>query len=264
MPQRKTVLAVALAAGLGVIGILTVLLPANGTLAVLLLDRSSSIFLYPFTMQNLMYVVFFLGLGELYLRRLATQREEAILGRALLPEDDETVLQAHDLGPIRERVIGSYDAEHGFLPSLIDLCILQFMTARSVSETVSILNSSLELIGQRVDLRYTWLRYIVWAIPTFGFIGTVVGIAAALAVVGVDGDPDLKEVAGALAIAFNTTIVALVLSAVLVFALHLVQAREERAVNRAGDYCLRNLVNRLYVAGPQAAGLRQPGLRGRP
>ena len=34
---------------------------------------------------------------------------------------------------------------------------------------------------------------------------------------------------------------------ILAFGLHLAQEREETAVNRAGDYTLRNLINRLYV-----------------
>jgi hypothetical protein len=42
--------------------------------------------------------------------------------------------------------------------------------------------------------------------------------------------------------------VALVESAILVFLLHLVQEREESALNSAGDYALRNLINRLYAA----------------
>ena len=32
------------------------------------------------------------------------------------------------------------------------------------------------------------------------------------------------------------------------FLLHLVQEREESALNGAGDYTLRNLINRLYAA----------------
>jgi hypothetical protein len=37
------------------------------------------------------------------------------------------------------------------------------------------------------------------------------------------------------------------MSAVLVLIQHIVQAREERALNRAGQYCLDNLINRLYA-----------------
>ncbi len=157
------------------------------------------------------------------------------------------VLQSHDLPPIRARVAGHYDGEQGFLPGLIDLCILQFLASRSVDQTVSVLNSSLELLMHRVDLRYTLPRYLTWVIPTVGFIGTVVGIALALAMI----DPSaavqpLGAIARALGVSFYTTLVALVDSAILVLLLQLVQAREELAVNAAGHYVLVNLINRLY------------------
>jgi biopolymer transport protein ExbB/TolQ len=94
------------------------------------------------------------------------------------------------------------------------------------------------------------IRYVVWAIPTLGFIGTVVGISLALAFAGaVDlQDPTLlAELTKRLAVAFNTTLLALVMSALLVFFQHIVQAFEERALNQAGQYCLDNLINRLYM-----------------
>ena len=45
----------------------------------------------------------------------------------------------------------------------------------------------------------------------------------------------------------GTSLVALAESAILVLLLHLVQAQEELAVNRAGQYTLVNLINRLYA-----------------
>ncbi|MBP8284328.1 MAG: MotA/TolQ/ExbB proton channel family protein, partial [Chromatiaceae bacterium] len=152
-----------------------------------------------------------------------------------------------DLPPLRARVAGLYDGERGFLPGLIDLCILQFLASRSVDQTVSVLNSSLELLMHRVDLRYTLLRYLTWVIPTVGFIGTVVGIALALAMINPSATVQpLGEIARALGVSFYTTLVALVDSAILVLLLQLVQAREELAVNAAGRYVLVNLINRLY------------------
>ena len=65
------------------------------------------------------------------------------------------------------------------------------------------------------------VRYVVWAIPTLGFIGTVLGISLALAFAGaVDlQDPNLlAELTKRLAVAFDTTLLALVMSAVLVLA----------------------------------------------
>jgi biopolymer transport protein ExbB/TolQ len=145
-------------------------------------------------------------------------------------------------------VAALHDGDRGFLPSLIDLCILQFLASRSVDQTVSVLNSSLELLMHRVDLRYSMLRYLTWAIPTVGFIGTVIGISMALAMIDPHASAQpLGEIALALGVSFYTTLVALVESAILVFFMHLVQVQEELAVNAAGHAVLTNLVNRLYA-----------------
>ena len=47
--------------------------------AVLLPDHPSAHFRYPFTIQNMMHVVFFIGLGELFVRWRIGTREEAFL-----------------------------------------------------------------------------------------------------------------------------------------------------------------------------------------
>jgi biopolymer transport protein ExbB/TolQ len=218
----------------------------KGLAGVILLDSATTVLPYPFTIQNAMHVFFFIGLGEFYVRWRVAEREFAFVARRLLPEDGETVLQSGDLPDIRRKTAGSFNGEHGFLPYLIDLCILQFQASRSVDQTVSVLNSSLELIGHRVDLRYALVRYLCWVIPTFGFIGTIIGISISMGQINPE-NVDLKAITTSLGMAFYTTLVALVESAMLVLLLNLVQAREERSVNEAGHYTLRNLINRLYV-----------------
>ena len=208
---------------------------------------------YPFTIQNLMWLMFFVGCGEIWSRLRQTGREQAPMSDRLLPDDPELMLRASDLGPIYQRVQQGGYAEDAFLPRLIKRTILQFQSSRSVDQANSLLNSTLELCQHEIELRYNMLRYLVWLIPTLGFIGTVIGIATALRLAGgVDFANQqemqdlMPEMTTALGVAFYTTLVALLQSALLVFALHMAQAREERALNRAGQYCLDNLINRLY------------------
>ena len=247
LPNHFIVLCISILTGCTFIGLMTFFI-GDTKAGVILLDSQTTLFMYPFTIQNLMHILFFIGLGELYIRWRVSVRENAFIKKSYLPEDEETVLQFQDLGQIRLGVAGKFNQEHGFLPSLIDLCILQFQSSRSTDQTVSVLNSSLELIAHRVDLRYSMLRYITWAIPTFGFIGTVIGISYTLAIVN-PAKPDLAKLTSSLAVAFNTTLIALILSAILVFLLHIVQKLEEQSVNNAGYYTLRNLINRLYTGG---------------
>ncbi|MGB9475228.1 MAG: MotA/TolQ/ExbB proton channel family protein [Candidatus Udaeobacter sp.] len=246
-PRRSTAITLAAIAGMLFIGFLTVVL--SGRAAVLVLDHPSLHFFYPFTIQNIMHVIFFVALGELFVRWRTAVREKNFLKAHFLPEDDRTVLVSHDLGPIRRRVANLFDHENGFLPSLINLAILQFQSSSSVEQAAGVMSQQLELMANRLDLRYGLVRFIAWVVPTLGFIGTVYSLGASLSSAG---DPskalDLHEVAKTLGVGFDCTMVALVESAILVFLLHLVQEREESALNGAGDYTLRNLINRLYAA----------------
>jgi biopolymer transport protein ExbB/TolQ len=245
-PQRSIAVMLAAFASMVFIGLLTLTL--SGRAAVLILDHPSKHFLYPFTIQNIMHVVFFIGMGELFVRWRISVRENKFLAAQFLPEDDRTVLVSRDLGPIRRRVAHLFDHNNGFLPSLINLAILQFQSSSSVEQAAGVMSQQLELISNRVEMRYGLVRFIAWVVPTLGFIGTVYSLGASLSSAG---DPskalDLHEVAKTLGVGFDCTMVALVESAILVFVLHLVQEREESALNSAGDYTLRNLINRLYA-----------------
>ena len=245
-PDRRVMMVVSVLASLVFIAILTLVLKEDGRVAQVLLDRKSPHFRYPFTIQNIEHILLFLGLGELYVRWRSACHELSFLDKHLLPEDEETVLEGADLGPIRKRVAKLFNKEHGVLPSLIDLSILQFQSGRSIDQTVAVTNSNLELVQHRVDLSYSLIRYIAWVIPTMGFIGTVIGIGSALASVPSSGEIKMDELAHQLSTGFDCTVVALVESAILVFVLHMVQEKEELAINYAGTYTLRNLINRLY------------------
>jgi biopolymer transport protein ExbB/TolQ len=280
LPDRRVVMMLAIGAGIVFITLMTLVFAAAGSgtaakpatasapavakpaaepasglsasrLGIMLLDYPSKHFLYPFTIQNFMHLLFFIGLGELFVRWRVGRREMLFLKNRYLPEDEETVLQFADLGPIRRQVAKVFDGEHGFLPSLIDISILQFQASRSVDQTVSVMNNALELISTRVDLRYGLIRFIAWMIPTVGFIGTVYGLGASLYEAGASAEINVQETARTLGVGFDCTMVALIQSAILVFAMHLVQENEETAVNLSGGYCLRNLINRLYT-GPAA------------
>lgn len=221
-------------------------------LGIVLLDYRQAT--YPLTVQTVMWIVFALGIGELIVRARETTAERAELNRHYLPEDETTVLQSLELRRIyaaaRAAMRPDSPSYGRFLPHLIQRVVTQFQTNRSVDQANALLNSSLDLGLHEIDLRYMMIRYVIWAIPALGFLGTVLGIALALAYAGAADLQDPALLAGLterLAVAFNTTLLALCMSAVLVLVQHVVQAREERALNRAGQYCLDNLINRLYA-----------------
>lgn len=251
-PIRMIAFGLAILAGLLLVTVLSLTLEAEQYAGAFLLDRGAET--YPFTVQNVMWIMFFIGLGELVVRGRRAVLEQRQIGLRLLPEDETTMLRSKDLGPIYARSRPALEAGGYFLQHLIVRAILQFQSSKSVNQANSLVNSSLELHQHELDLKYNMLRYLVWLIPTLGFIGTVIGIAMALDTAGDVPDvtnpgalkPWMKALTSDLGVAFNTTLLALILSAILVFLLHIIQEREEMALNRAGQYCLDNLINRLY------------------
>jgi len=245
--MRTITLLVSLVTALVVIALLTRILPPEAAAILLDIKRSS----WPFTVQNILWVAFFVGLGELSIRWRAGRLEESQIDRGYLPEDEETVLRpGEDMTPIYQKVRSSKYREVCFVPRLIERCVLGFNLNHSADQTNSLLNSSLELYLHEIDLRYNMIRYITWLIPSLGFIGTVIGIMLALNYAGdranVQSPAMLYQVTERLGVAFSTTLLALVMASILVFILNVVQGKEENALNKAGQYCLDNLINRLY------------------
>lgn len=206
---------------------------------------SDQLFRFPFSIQNLLHVLLFAGLAEIYIHFTNSRHESSLLKEQLLPEYDEA-LRAEDLGIYRQKII-QYKSSHRVLPTLIDRSILQFKTQQSVDQVVSVLNTTLDLKAARLDASYHTLNYLVWVIPTFGFVGTIIGISAALRQLsGINTDFDIIEkVTSSLSTAFYTTLVALIWSAVLYLLIQLVKKMEQNGLINMGDYVLENLVNRL-------------------
>lgn len=244
---RQITLLISLVSSFLVIALLARILPPYAASVVLDIERAS----WPITVQNVTWVAFFFGLGELSLRWHAVRLEESQFDRDYLPLDAATVLRpGDDLTPIYQKVHSSKYRDTCFLPRLIERCVLNFNLGQSVDQTNALLNSSLELFLHELDLRYNMIRYITWLIPSLGFIGTVVGIMLALNYAGdranVESPDMLYRVTELLGVAFSTTLVSLVMAAIIVFLQNLIQGREEKTLNRSGQYCLDNLINRLY------------------
>lgn len=97
----------------------------------------------------------------------------------------------------------------------------------------------LQFLWRRHDESFLIPRYVTWAVPVLGFIGTVLGIS--LAADGIRGliasetglsglSSELGSAIAPLGIAFDTTLIALSLSVFLTLFLALVQRSEERTL----------------------------------
>jgi len=118
-----------------------------------------------------------------------------------------------------------------------------------------------DIDARRLDASYTALRVLIWAIPILGFIGTVLGIGDAIVefsrfVQGTDPanllGPQMRAaltgVTGGLAIAFNTTFLALVFVIPVMLWGSLLQKAEEDLLLSLDEFCLWELAGRLKLS----------------
>jgi biopolymer transport protein ExbB/TolQ len=99
--------------------------------------------------------------------------------------------------------------------------------------------------SDRLDSELSMVRYIAWAIPSVGFIGTVRGIGEALGQAYKAVEGDISGVTVSLGVAFNSTFVALVLSIIIMFCLHQLQLSQERLVLDCQRYADKRLLRHL-------------------
>ena len=141
-----------------------------------------------------------------------------------------------------------------FLGPRLERATLFLASRRSPGAVAEQLARQSEADANAVDSSYTTLRVFIWAIPILGFIGTVLGIGAAVGAfsqtvsAAVDLDvmkQSIGAVATGLGVAFDTTLLALVTSIVLMFPMSWLQKFEEGLLARVDDYCDTQLARRL-------------------
>ncbi|MBL8740634.1 MAG: MotA/TolQ/ExbB proton channel family protein, partial [Myxococcales bacterium] len=105
-----------------------------------------------------------------------------------------------------------------------------------------------------VATSFSIVKVLVWAMPILGFIGTVIGISESMGGFSrsLDGAAEFDAIKGSLgdvttglALAFDTTLVALVASVFLMLPMSWISKAEEQVISDVDDYCVTKLLRRL-------------------
>ena len=126
-----------------------------------------------------------------------------------------------------------------------------------MTDVDEILKSQAEADEAISESSYILLTGFLWAIPILGFIGTVLGLSIAIGEFGAvmasgNSGPDallpaLRQVTAGLAIAFDTTLVALVFALLIQLTMTFLRKAEQEFLDSCAEYCTRNIVNRLRL-----------------
>ena len=87
----------------------------------------------------------------------------------------------------------------------------RYLITSNVQDTSDAIESSVEALALKQETENSMIRYLIWAIPSIGFIGTVRGIGQALSMADQALAGDIAGMTESLGIAFNSTLVALLI-----------------------------------------------------
>jgi len=178
-------------------------------------------------------------------------RERSVIGRDFVDlEVGQRILPEAALDYAKE-VESSMNSEKGLadrlLPNFVMSALQRFNATQSIQDASAAVQERSQAAADELDSDLSLVRYITWAIPSVGFIGTVRGIGDALAQADDALKGDLAGVTSSLGLAFNSTLVALVLSIILMFFMHLIQSRQEHLIQDFQEYCRVKIVELMKV-----------------
>ena len=158
-------------------------------------------------------------------------------GVNLLPEDVRSYTR-----PLQ--ALSEHD-QNALLPRALTAALNRFASTENVQDVAEAVKTVCETEYERLETELSIIRYIAWAIPSIGFIGTVRGIGDALGQVYQAVEGDIAGVTASLGVAFNSTFIALLISILLMFLLHQLQLIQERLVLDTQHYCDHELLRNL-------------------
>ncbi len=158
-------------------------------------------------------------------------------GMRILPEDTrEFARQVQQLPDDRQRMV---------LPRALLNALRRFASTHNIQDVSSSTHTIFESEAERLESELSMIRYISWAIPSIGFIGTVRGIGEALAQADKAVQGDIAGVTQSLGVAFNSTFIALLISIFLMFLVYQFQLTQERLVFDSEAYVDDKLIRHM-------------------
>ena len=196
--------------------------------------------------QEACFILMFWALAIMGFKAVKVTRERRLLdvdlvpvaeGMRILPEDTrEFARQVQQLPDEQQRLL---------LPRALLNALRRFNSTHSIQDVSSSTNTICESEAELLESVLSMIRYISWAIPSIGFIGTVRGIGEALAQADKAVQGDIAGVTQSLGVAFNSTFVALLISIFLMFLVYQLQLLQERLVFDTQAYCDDKLIRHM-------------------
>lgn len=198
--------------------------------------------------QEACFILMLWAMAIMAMKARRTLSEQRLLGYQLLdiPEGTRVIPEdAHRLSRTLEALPS--EEQEFLLPRAISAALQRLAAQGSLQDIAGAIRDTCDAESQHLDSELSMVRYIAWAIPSIGFIGTVRGIGEALANAHQAVAGDIAAVTASLGVAFNSTFIALLISIVIMFLSHQLTLQQERLVLRAQRYGDRYLLRHIHA-----------------
>jgi len=198
--------------------------------------------------QEIEIIHFVWALLILIYKAILVRRERQLLERELirvpegikvLPEDAKDYARQLESLPAKDKP--------ALVVRALQRTLDRFSATRSIRDSAETSKAVCDSEADRLDSGLAMIRYIAWAIPAIGFIGTVRHIGDALLQAHKAVTGDISGVTSGLGIAFNATFVALLLTLILMFFLHQLQQSQEQFVHDTDHWIDQHLIRHMQV-----------------
>ena len=196
--------------------------------------------------QEACFILMFWALAIMTYKARLLVHERRLLEVDLVPIAEGMRILPEDTREFARQVQALPDNEQGMvLPRALLGALRRFSTTRNIQDVSSNTHTIFESEAERLESELSMIRYISWAIPSIGFIGTVRGIGEALAQADKAVQGDIAGVTQSLGVAFNSTFIALLISIFLMFLVYQLQLLQERLVFDSENYTNDKLIRHM-------------------
>ena len=128
---------------------------------------------------------------------------------------------------------------YNFLKCEYELANLKKMTAfeyaqhffkRESNKEKYEIKNTIDSLFDVLQMDVSFIKFISWAIPSIGFLGTVRGIGDALGKANEGVSGDITSMTASLGVAFNSTFIALLLSIFLMFIISRLELKQDELI----------------------------------
>lgn len=197
--------------------------------------------------QIMTYVAFIFGFLELREKKKFLTMQYYGINLNLLPKEETTELSLKDISEIKSSIVNLEARGINYLVNqyMKKICT-QFANGESISDALQIFEYQINTSKEEFEGQLEIVRYLLQAISSLGFIGTVLGLSVAIGMGNqAKTEQGMKLITGNLNVAFDTTIVALILGLILTYMYHTYLEKLDLFFSHTKAYMVDNLITRV-------------------